>query len=404
MSAIFIQIASYRDPELLSTIRHCLDRAAYPENLTFGICYQDENFSRAFDWDSRFQIIKVPYQESKGACWARSKTNELYKGETFTLQIDSHMRFIQDWDKELIAMWKDLKDDKAVLTTYPAEYLPDQKEEEWKTEPHVIHTHSFKDGQTQQRPRTLPDWRERTTPFKAIHVAAGFIFGPGKIIEDVPYDPEFYFSGEETALAVRLYTHGYNLFHPHKIILWHYYGREPHPKNWTDNKEWGKIARVADERLECLLKRSNSHNLGKYTLGNVRTLEDFQNYSGIDYNRKILHLDTADGKEPPVDTLNKSKWTYETRTYKCKMKWDYTKIDKCDDPRFWAFIFKDQNDQELYRKDVIYSAQKDLLDGKITEAEFEFEHFWPTQIPTIFLIWPYSESKHWLNSTACTIQ
>ena len=43
---IFVQIASYRDPELLPTIRDCIDKAKYPENLTFGICLQrDENES-----------------------------------------------------------------------------------------------------------------------------------------------------------------------------------------------------------------------------------------------------------------------------------------------------------------------------------------------------------------------
>ncbi len=39
---IFVQIASYRDPELLPTIRDCIDKAKYPENLTFGICWQHD--------------------------------------------------------------------------------------------------------------------------------------------------------------------------------------------------------------------------------------------------------------------------------------------------------------------------------------------------------------------------
>ena len=31
---IFVQIASYRDPELLPTIRDCIDKAKHPEMLT----------------------------------------------------------------------------------------------------------------------------------------------------------------------------------------------------------------------------------------------------------------------------------------------------------------------------------------------------------------------------------
>ena len=37
---IFVQIASYRDPELLPTIRDCISKAKYPENLRIGIAWQ----------------------------------------------------------------------------------------------------------------------------------------------------------------------------------------------------------------------------------------------------------------------------------------------------------------------------------------------------------------------------
>jgi hypothetical protein len=37
---IFIQIASYRDPELMPTIKSCLKNAKYPQNLVFGIARQ----------------------------------------------------------------------------------------------------------------------------------------------------------------------------------------------------------------------------------------------------------------------------------------------------------------------------------------------------------------------------
>ena len=37
---IFIQIASYRDPELPKTLHDCINNANKPENLRFGICRQ----------------------------------------------------------------------------------------------------------------------------------------------------------------------------------------------------------------------------------------------------------------------------------------------------------------------------------------------------------------------------
>ena len=50
MDKIFVQIASYRDPQLVPTIEDMLAKASHPENLTFGLCWQyDENkYVRAF--------------------------------------------------------------------------------------------------------------------------------------------------------------------------------------------------------------------------------------------------------------------------------------------------------------------------------------------------------------------
>jgi hypothetical protein len=113
-NTIFIQIASYRDPELLPTLKDCIDKAKYPENLRFGIawqhCLEDEwdNLDEYKD-DSRFKIIDIDYKDSKGACWARNKIQQEYNDEKYTLQLDSHHRFIQDWDDELIQIIEQLQ-------------------------------------------------------------------------------------------------------------------------------------------------------------------------------------------------------------------------------------------------------------------------------------------------------
>ena len=38
---IFVQIASYRDPELEPTIQSCLENAKYPENIVFHMYYRN---------------------------------------------------------------------------------------------------------------------------------------------------------------------------------------------------------------------------------------------------------------------------------------------------------------------------------------------------------------------------
>ena len=46
------------------------------------------------------------WKESKGLCWARSLIQKLHNGEEYTLQLDSHHRFVENWDEELINMMK----------------------------------------------------------------------------------------------------------------------------------------------------------------------------------------------------------------------------------------------------------------------------------------------------------
>ena len=53
--------------------------------------------------------------------------------------------------------------------------------------------------------------------------------------EEVPHDPDYYFHGEEISIAVRAFTHGYDLFHPHKVVCWHEYTREGRDKHWEDH-------------------------------------------------------------------------------------------------------------------------------------------------------------------------
>ena len=106
MSTIYLQIASYRDAELLPTLRDCHSKAAHPENLRFGICWQHDETEGLSEFlrDPRFRMIEVPYPESKGVCWARNAIQALYAGETYTLQLDSHHRFVADWDVKLMRL------------------------------------------------------------------------------------------------------------------------------------------------------------------------------------------------------------------------------------------------------------------------------------------------------------
>ena len=165
---IFVQIASYRDPELVKTIEDILDKAKKPKNLVFAIArqYADEDgFDNLDKWrkDKRFKILDIPYNESQGACWARNLIQQLYNNEEYTLQLDSHMRFNQDWDDTLIKIIKGLQKDgykKPLLTSYACSYEPTNDpagrvQEPWR----MVFDRFSPEGNVFFMPETIPDWR-----------------------------------------------------------------------------------------------------------------------------------------------------------------------------------------------------------------------------------------------------
>jgi len=288
-SKIFIQIASYRDPQLLPTIRDCIKNAKNPKNLVFAICWQrsPEESLEEFADDKRFKIIDVPYLESKGACWARNKIQQLYSNEKYTLQLDSHHRFVENWDELLIKMVKDLQKKghkKPLLTSYIPSFDPENDPQARVQHPWKMDFDRFiPEGPVFFLPSTIENWQKLDTPIPARFYSAHFCFTVGEFSNEVQHDPEYYFHGEEISIAVRAFTHGYDLFHPHKVIAWHEYTRKGRTKHWDDVRDWGILNSNCHKRNKILFgmdgEDPKSIDFGKYGFGTERSLEDYEKYA-----------------------------------------------------------------------------------------------------------------------------
>jgi len=297
---IFVQIASYRDPELIPTIQSIVRQAKDPSRLRFGICRQyhsGDRFDdlRALKGDPRFCIWEVPYSHSRGACWARSMAQQFFAGEEFTLQIDSHTRFAHDWDEALIGMLRQLMSEcgvpKPILTTYPPGFEPRKQFDARCPAPplRIAFDHFSPVGAPVTRPEILPDWEQLRYPVRARFFGGGFAFTIGNFCRDVPYDPSLYFFGEEITMAVRAFTHGYDLFHPQRSVVWHYYGRARHKRHWDDHVDFYIRDASSLERMRQLLGISSQPSktrVGRYGLGKVRSLRDYERYAGISFSKR----------------------------------------------------------------------------------------------------------------------
>jgi hypothetical protein len=163
-------------------------------------------------------------------------------------------------------------------------------------------------------PETIP-WMERNEePVPARFYSAHFAFTLGKFSEEVQHDPEFYFHGEEISIAVRAFTHGYDLFHPHKVVIWHEYTRKGRTKQWDDDKEWGKKNELSHKKNRQLFGMDGEEvtlDFSKYGFGTERTLRDYEIYSGLKFSNRAVQQYTLDKKYPPNPIylkLRKNGW------------------------------------------------------------------------------------------------
>ena len=407
MSTIFIQIASYRDPQLIHTLKSIIDNAKNPNKLRFGICRQyhpDDKFDSLDEYkdDKRFRVVDVIYSESKGVCWARNLTQQLYQGEDYTMQIDSHMRFAPNWDVEFIKMIKQLQKDgfeKPLLTGYVSSFNPENDPAERIQEPWRMAFDRFiPEGAVFFLPESIPNWKELKKPIPSRFYSAHFCFTLGQFSEEVQHDPEFYFHGEEISIAVRAYTWGYDLFHPHKVLVWHEYTRKGRTKQWDDDPDWGNKNVRSHQKNRRLFGMDNEQNeeMGNYGFGSVRSLRDYEIYAGLRFENRSVQQYTLDKKYPPNPTVyeTEEEWLASFATiFKHCIDLDYKLVPETDYD-FWVVAFHNEKEETINRQDADVNEIKRIMSdpdgyGKIWRT------FQTVEKPKYWVVWPHSVSKGW---------
>lgn len=407
--SIFIQIASYRDPQLIHTIEDCINQASNPSSLHFGICRQ---YSPSDKFDiiptslksrARFSINDVLHTESKGVCWARNQVQGYYDGEDYTLQLDSHHRFTDKWDTKLIDMLKLLQEagySKPLLTAYAPSFDPEKDPESRSNEAwEMVFDRFIPEGAIFFLPRTMAGWENRSSPKRARFYSAHFAFSIGLFSKEVKHDPEYYFHGEEISIAARAFTHGYDLFHPHKPIVWHEYTRKGRTKCWDDDSEWGNRNEKCHNRNRTLFgmdgQDPNAIDFKEYGFGSARTLQDYEKYAGISFSNRQVTEDLIKNSDPQYHfNLSNEEWesSLVSRFRHC------IDIDKKDLPlndyEFWCLTFEDEDGKEIMRRDVtseeIKKMQKDGDSFYKIWRDFEVSPH-----PKSWQLWPKSLTKGW---------
>lgn len=307
---IFVAIAAYREPELRRTIESCIAMATKPGRLRFGVCLQYDLAGPVETQPSCLDgiradiaVLSFDWTESKGGCWARHRVQGLYDGEGFTLQIDSHTRMAQGWDQLLINMMQQTAVSKPLITSHlPLYSVVDGQD--------VIPGHGpvpvtlFKQindagwiwhpGEDQIEDLKSP------RPTRAL--SGGFVFSQGSWNEEVRQDPEHLYTGEELALTIRSFTHGYDLFNPSRNVAWHRHHPEGNPKFIFDGNplEVSMRDQRAYRRLRLLHRGDPDRVLVPYSVGTARSVAEYHNWAGISIDNWTITDCARTGITPPT--------------------------------------------------------------------------------------------------------
>ena len=305
---IFVSIASYRDDVCNSTLKSLYEMSKNPKNIYVGICQQnksdeDKDCLNTFENNKNITILRIPHTEAKGPTYARYLCSTLWNGEEYYLQIDSHSKFVKNWDEKCINMIKDIKQQglsmKPVLSHYPkeiSEYKDYNPDSDMKYNVTRI-CRSFFNNRDMLSFFGAEILNSNKEYYRTPYVAGGMVFSDSKFLEELPYDPElpYLFVGEEILHSIRYYTNGWDIFTPNENIIFHEYTRSEKPKIWTDNTSYSDSDAFEKVKFYIGLVNNDSKipnnlkkNLDKYGIGNQRSLQDYYNFAGIDIKNRIV--------------------------------------------------------------------------------------------------------------------
>jgi hypothetical protein len=290
--------------------------------------------------------------------------------------------------------------EKPLLTGYVSSFDPDNDPSGRMQEPWRMAFDRFiPEGAVFFLPETIPGWQNLKEPVTSRFYSAHYCFTLGQFSKEVQHNPEYYFHGEEISIAARAYTWGYDLFHPHKVLIWHEYTRKGRTKQWDDDKEWGSKnshSHFTNRKLFGMDGEQQEGHDGPYGFGPVRTLRDYEKYSGLLFEKRAVQQHTLDKNYPPnpYNFESEEEWKKNfAQVFKHCIDIGFSQVPE-KDYDFWVVAFHGENDETLNRKD----ADKDEINRMMNDPdgyckvwrEFQTEHK-----PKYWVVWPHSVSKDW---------
>ena len=279
---ILLRVVAYRDPELIRTIASAWESADDAARVRFAIVHQfgpeTEHLLDPLRGDRRVRTFQLPWSSARGLGWARRMTDRMRVAEAYTLQIDSHTRFAAGWDTALVEQWEARRDPYAVLSCYPGPFsiVDEDHVALQEARPHlIVPAGADPDGIPRQDGGPAVPGGTR-----ALLVAGGFQFSSGEVCTRLEQVRDV-MVGDEYVRALQLFTHGWNVYAPSSVPLFHLYAQDKPAGGHGFLGDFGAAPETA-RVLAKLLGRSRAAAAaiiagdGGGALGSVRSRSEFE--------------------------------------------------------------------------------------------------------------------------------
>eukprot|EP00578_Thalassiosira_sp_NH16_P021743 CAMPEP_0181089666 /NCGR_PEP_ID=MMETSP1071-20121207/7424_1 /TAXON_ID=35127 /ORGANISM="Thalassiosira sp., Strain NH16" /LENGTH=762 /DNA_ID=CAMNT_0023171629 /DNA_START=115 /DNA_END=2402 /DNA_ORIENTATION=+ len=367
--SVFVSLASFRDYLLGDTLVGAFDTARHPDKLFVGAIVQnclglhpyegeegvqcrtgaqvvgknaqgrdqtkvsdappDRNGIEEFcnspkhkKWcdSGHVRVLYLHENESLGPAMARYYASKLWGGESYFMQVDSHLEFYQHWDELYVNELKATGSyPKSILSSYPPGFNKENDGQLMQSGAGTrLCTCEFSASDVESniiRINTGVGYHgEEEHPTQIPFIAAGFFFASAGFLVDVPFDPymPWCFMGEEIMLSMRAWTHGWDIYAPRKNWIAHQYrpGRMGLPKFWGSvGRLFGRPGPGFSNQLQLKLIKRVKHLVGyedccsrekleregdeivlmdveHYAFGEVRSREEYLKWANIDVQAK----------------------------------------------------------------------------------------------------------------------
>ena len=294
---IFVSIPSYRDIDCKGTLKSLFEKAKYPEHIYVGVFEQNDHTCpeekcrcpEAYRKQMRYKYVH--YSQAKGPYYARAViNNNLYRGEKYYLMIDAHTLFLDNWDvrmKDQLYYLHKKGVSKPIISSYP-HHQDFHKSREIVDEKRGVTTLICDILNAKQYPTEALALEKPSGKFyKSLLLGAGYLFTYGAFFKEIQLDEniQHIFSGEEILLGLLAYTHGWDIYSPAYMNLFHYYNHKK--PNWHQQvlqkqdpleKHKKEMERKSYQKLDELFRLDHTHP----QMGKTRNIQSFWKELGFD--------------------------------------------------------------------------------------------------------------------------